>query len=303
MLIRSILASLIILTFAAVVFLPKANFKTSYQTEAKTEATIAAKIKELEIIPQKNNIYQEPLPLTAHSAVVVDAKTGTVLFAKDADLKHLPASTTKLMTALVALEKCTPDKITTVGQVEKEGSKMGLAEGDQVTVENLLYGMLIPSGNDAAIALANACASSYTDFIIKMNDKAAELGMTNTHFVNPVGFDNDFQYSTALDLARLAKVAVTNPLISRIVDTKSTVVTDVTGKKTYYLENVNKLLGTVEGLVGIKTGETNGALEILISKTTRNGNSIIAVVLGSMHRFDESQQLIEWAFQNYYWPE
>lgn len=302
MLIRSVFASLIILTFTAVLFLPKTDFQNSYLTEAKTEATTTAIVKPTEIIPAKTSMYQDPPEFTAHSAVITDAATGTVLFAKNADLKHLPASTTKLMTALVALEKCSPNKIITVGPQDTEGSKMGLTEGDQVSVENLLYGLLIPSGNDAANVLANSCADSYSDFIVQMNNKASDLGMVNTHFVNPIGFDNDFQYSTALDLARLAKVAVTNPLIAKIVDTKSTVITDITGKKTYYLENVNKLLGTVEGLVGIKTGETEGALEILISKTTRGGNSIIVVVLGSKHRFEESQQLIEWAFKNYYWP-
>jgi len=300
---RAIIASIIILTFTAVVFLPKTDFNTSYLTEAKTEATVAAIVQNPEILPKRISTYQDPQQLTAKSAIILDAKTGTQLFKKDPDLKHLPASTTKLMTALVALESCSPEQVITVGPVEKEGSQMGLSAGDKMTVENLLYGMLIPSGNDAGMVLATSCARSYDQFIARMNEKAVELGMTNSHFVNAVGFDNDFQYSTAMDLARLAKVAVANPLISKIVDTKSTVVTDVTGKKTYFLENVNKLLGNVEGIEGIKTGETEGALEILISKTTRNNNSIIVVVLGSKHRFDESKKLIEWAYKNYFWSE
>ena len=118
---------------------------------------------------------------------------------------------------------------------------------------------------------------------------------------NPAGYDNELQYTTASDLALLARVAVANPMIARIVKIKSTVVTDITGTRTYYLENVNKLLGVVPGVEGVKTGETDGALENLITKTTRNGNSILVSVLGSQDRFGDSKSLIEWAFQNYQW--
>jgi D-alanyl-D-alanine carboxypeptidase len=120
--------------------------------------------------------------------------------------------------------------------------------------------------------------------------------------VNPTGFDDNLQYSTAFDLAELARVATANPLIAKIVKTKSTVVTDTTGLRTYYLENVNKLLGIVDGINGVKTGHTDGALEIVITKVNRNGNGIIVSLLGSKDRFGESQTLIEWAFSNYVWP-
>ena len=125
--------------------------------------------------------------------------------------------------------------------------------------------------------------------------------MKDTHFSNPTGFDDDLQYSTAEDLAKLANVAISNPIISKIVKVKSTVVTDFTGNKTYYLENINELLGIIDGLEGIKTGQTEGSLENLITKTTRNGNSVIVVVLGSEDRFTETQNLIEWAFDIYSW--
>lgn len=124
-------------------FLPKTELQSTYLTEAKSEAITESNSKITEIIPQKKSDFQIPQEITARSAVIVDAKTGSVLFTKNPDLKHLPASTTKLMTALVALEKCDPDKIITVGKVEQEGSKMGLAEGDQVSVENLLYGIIV----------------------------------------------------------------------------------------------------------------------------------------------------------------
>jgi D-alanyl-D-alanine carboxypeptidase len=125
--------------------------------------------------------------------------------------------------------------------------------------------------------------------------------MINTHFTNPAGFDDSTQYSTAADLAKLAKVITANPLIAKIVTTKSTVVTDVSGNKTYFLENVNKLLGIIEGIEGVKTGQTEGSLEILITKTTRNNNSIITAVLGSQDRFGESKELINWSFENFTW--
>jgi len=251
--------------------------------------------------PIKNDNAQEPPLISAKSAIVIDAKTGVTLFEKDPNVRHLPASTTKLMTALVALEKCSPKDIIIVSALKGDGTQMGLTINDTVNVENLLYGLLVASGNDAAYALAYGCADSLGDFVSSMNERARELNMQNTHFENPAGFDNPLQYSTARDLALLAKVAASNPLIAKVVATKSIVLTDSTGNKTYYLENVNKLIGEVEGLEGIKTGQTEGSLEILITKTTRNGHTIIVSVLGSYDRFGETKNLIEWAFTNHQW--
>lgn len=255
----------------------------------------------LQPYPVKTTNYQSPTQLTAQAATVIDNDTGVILLQKEPDLRHLPASTTKLMTALVALENCLPQTVVKVGFVQEEGSKMDLHGGDVLTVESLLYGLLVNSGNDAAYTLANSCADSYQDFIAAMNKKAKDLGMTNTHFQNPAGFDDKYQYSTASDLTKLSRAAVANPLIAKIVKTKSIVVNNVTGTKTYYLENVNKLLGVVPGLEGVKTGKTDGSLENLVTYTKRNGHGIIAVVLGSQDRFGEAQNLIEWAFANHTW--
>jgi len=254
----------------------------------------------LEKYPVPATTYKDAPEITATSALVIDFRNDISLFEKNPNLKHFPASTTKLMTALTTLENCSPQTVVTVDQIEKEGTQMGLDVGDRITVEHLLDGLLIASGNDAAYALANSCSDSYQHFMQSMNQKAKDLGMTNTHIVNPAGFDDNFQYSTAWDLTKLAKVAVANPLIAQIVATKSTVVTDFGGNKTYYLENVNKLLG-IDGVEGIKTGQTEGSLENLITKTTRNGNSIIVVILGSRDRFGETEQLIDWVFNNYQW--
>lgn len=251
--------------------------------------------------PVKSQNYVDPPQLTARAATVIDNLTGLTLYEKNPNLQLLPASTTKLLTALVALEGCLPQTVVKVGFVEPEGTKMGLATGDTITVENLLHGLLIPSGNDAAFTLAYSCASSYQNFTSSMNKKAKELGMIGSHFINPAGFDDKFQYSTASDLTKLSRAAISNPLIAKIVKTKSTVVTDVTNTKTYYLENVNKLLGVVPGLEGVKTGQTEGSLENLVTYTNRGGQGVITVVLGSQDRFGESKFLIEWAYKNHTW--
>jgi len=297
--IRLITAVLILLVFAGGIVTLTKNSKI--KASEKKAADQALEIPRLYPYPVKNDNFLQPPPLSAQSVVVLDAKTGIVLFEKDPKVKHFPASTTKLMTALVALEKCSPQNHVEVGPIVKEGTQMGLEKGDVVTVESLLSGMLIASGNDAAYTLAFACSDSYLAFIDSMNRKAKELGMTSTNFENPAGFDSKDQYSTAQDLAKLAKVAVANPLISRIVSTKSAVLNNVTGTKTYYVENVNDLLGEVEGIEGIKTGQTSGSGEILISKTTRRGNTIIIALLSSNGRFEETKKLIEWAYANFRW--
>lgn len=245
--------------------------------------------------------FSSPPEISAKSAVVIDSETGASLFEKNARARLLPASTTKLATALVALEICRAQQQVTVSMISNEPTQMGLVIGDIVTVETLLYGLLISSGNDAAYALASACSESFAQFVMQMNERAKKLGMENTHFANPAGFDDIIQYSTAFDLAKLAKAAVTDPLIAKIVATKSIVLNDISGNRTYYLSNVNKLIGEVQGVEGIKTGRTDGAQENLISKTTRDGKTIVAVVMGSKDRFSDSKKLIEWTFINYRW--
>lgn len=299
MIARILVVFFIFLLGVAVLLLPRTNFMNL------TKNLKANVIKQSPIInpasPNKIKNYQ-PAPQTSTESIeIIDAQTGTILYEKNANLRLLPASTTKMMTALVALQNCSPQNVITVKSVQQDGTQMGLTVGDQVTVENLLYGLLLSSGNDAAYVLANSCAISYKDFIKSMNIKAEELKMTNTHFVNPAGFDDNLHYSTAADLAKLAKVVVADPLIAKIVSTKSAVVTDITTNKTYFLQNVNKLLGQVDGVEGVKTGQTDGSLEILVTKTTRNGNSIIISLMGSQDRFKDTQKLIDWVFINYNW--
>lgn len=294
---RVAVALVILTAIAAFIFLQNSkNVPAEVQKYIKKED-----IPKLYPYPIKVQNFTDAAPITSKAAVVLDAKTGVTLFEKNASVRQLPASTAKLMTALVALEKCTPDQIVTVQAYQPEPTQMGLTTGDTLTVQSLLYGLLINSGNDAASVLSYSCAPSTENFVLQMNQKALEIEMKNTHFTNPEGFDDPMQYSTAKDLAKLARVAVANPLISKIVATKSTVVTDASGTKTYYLENINKLLGEVVGVEGIKTGQTTLAQEILITKTTREGNTIIIVILGSLDRFTESKNLIEWTYANHQW--
>ncbi len=296
---RLVLAALIIgIFFTSFLLINKNNRLIPGKEEKKTAEE---DIPKLPVYPLKAEKFVEAPAVSAKSVVVLDARTGMILLEKDPAIKHFPASTTKLMTALVALERCSPQNHIKVGPIVKEGTQMGLTRGDVVTVETLLSGMLIASGNDAAYTLSFACSDSYLSFVDSMNKKAKELGMTSTNFENPAGFDGKNQYSTASDLAKLAKVAVSNPLISKIVATKNASLIDVTGTKTYFVENINELIGEVEGLEGIKTGQTSGSGEILLSKTTRRGNTVIISLLDSKERFEESKSLIEWAYANYKW--
>lgn len=291
----------ILLLASLLLFLANGNVFSIVNFKRQPINTSSEELPALYPFPKKAEKFEEAPKNSARSVVVIDAKTGITLYEKEPNVRHLPASTTKLLTALVALEKCSPKDIVVVGNVNSEGTQMGLASGDEVSVEILLNGMLISSGNDAAYALAQSCGNSYSDFVKNMNLKAREIGLNNSHFQNPAGFDDPQQYSTAKDLAKLAKVAVANPLIAKIVTTQSAVVSDRRANKSYYLQNVNKLLGQVEGLEGVKTGQTEGSLEILLTKTTRSNNTIIVSLLGSQDRFRESRRLIEWAFKNYVW--
>lgn len=297
---RYFLIVFIVILQICVIVLSKSSFASNLFTRQKHDR-LASIVLPSNSIPVPNEGFQQAPFVSAKSAIITDVATGHEMFEKNSNFRHLSASTTKLMTALAALEKCLPENIITVGPVNTNGTQMGLASGDQVTVETLLYGMLMASGNDAAYVLAASCADSYDGFINLMNDRARSLEMANTHFDNPAGFDSDYNFSTAADLAKLAKDAVASPLISKIVGTKTIVLTDVSGIKTYYVENINKLLGEVDGVEGVKTGHTEEAGEILLTKATRGGNSIIVVVLSSQDRFEDSKKLIEWAFANYHW--
>jgi len=239
--------------------------------------------------------------VSAKSIYIIDSGSMRVLYEKNPEERLFPASTTKIMTALVALEHYRTDQILKAGNTEVEGNVIELEPEEQMSVENLLYGLLVGSGNDAAFALSENYPGKTPGFVEAMNRKAQEINLKNTRFTNPVGFDEPGHFSTAKDLALLTAEAVKNPVFSRIVATSGLTLTDVSGTKTHYLKNTNELIGQVEGVVGVKTGWTENAGECLVSLAERKDARVISVVLGSTGRFEESKSLIDWTFQNFDW--
>lgn len=227
---------------------------------------------------------------------VVDLDSFTPIFERNAHSKFFPASTTKVVTALTAYDLYKPDDVVTVKNVKSEGHTMGLVEGERITVENLLYGMLVYSGNDAAYALAQV--KDYNQFIQLMNDKAKKLHMVNTHFSNPAGLDQDNHYSSPFDLALAAREFLRNKYLSKFVSIKEITVSDEDFKYFHKLTNINKLLGEVQGLGGLKTGFTENARENLISFFKHGDRNYIIVVLRSEDRFEDTKTVINWIKTN-----
>jgi len=233
--------------------------------------------------------------LSARKACVLDAVSGRVLLEKDADSSSLIASTTKIMTALVVCEQCNVlDRMRIPKEaVGIEGSSMYLQEGEVLTIQELLYGLMLRSGNDAAVALAIYCGGTVEGFAELMNDKARVLGLKNTHFVNPNGLDAPGHYSTARDLAVLAAYAMENPVFRQTVSTK----TIKAGER--YLTNHNKLLWRVEGADGVKTGYTKAAGRILVSSATREDRRIIAVTIDDGDDWNDHARFLSEGFSRY----
>lgn len=222
-------------------------------------------------------------------------ETGTVLYEKNADERLGIASTTKIMTALVVLEHCALDEPVEIlpEYTAVEGSSMYLRAGETYTVEELLYGLMLVSGNDAAVALACHTAGSVAAFADRMNDKARALGMTNSAFQNPNGLDADGHYSTARDMAKLACAAMDNETFRTIVSTRSAVVNGQT------LVNHNRLLGSYDGAVGVKTGYTKTTGRTLVSCAQRGTTQFVCVTLSDPDDWNDHTHLLDWAFENY----
>lgn len=241
------------------------------------------------------------IEVTAQSVVIQDLTSGVYMYKRNSTEKLSPASTTKVLSALVVLDAMQLDDIVTVGPIMHDGQVMGLIEGERITVENLLFGMLIQSGNDAGYALAEHFPGGLNAFIAAMNKKAGELHLLGSHFTNPVGFDDPDHYMTAEDLARLADVALSNKTIAKMVGIPQITVSDVTHIYFHKLSNVNQLLGKIPGVAGIKTGWTEEAGENLVTLMERDGRRVIIVVLKSKDRFADTIALINWTFGNIEW--
>ena len=230
--------------------------------------------------------------VTAEAVYLVDLPSFTPIFSRNENLKLFPASTTKIITALVAYDVYRPEQIITVKRTIDDGQVMGLIVGEKITVENILYGTLVHSGNDAAFVLADNYG--YDKFIKLMNEKAQSLGMKNSYFSNPNGLDSGAQHSTAFDLSLAARELLKNPYLSKIVSTKEISISDVDFKYFHQLTNVNKLLGEIQGLGGLKTGYTENAGENLVSFYKKNGHQFVIVILKSLDRFNDTRNIISW---------
>lgn len=244
-------------------------------------------------VPVSQNL--PPPAVSAKNIFIIDQTSQTVLLQKSADQSVFPASTTKMMTALVTLDNFSLDQTITVTQSYPIGQHVGFKPGETLTVEQLLYALLVQSGNDAAEILAENLPVGRQGFIDLMNTKAATLNLNHTHFVNPTGIDEFGHYSSAADLARLAGAALKNPEFARVVATENTIVA------THILTNVNQLLGKIPGVLGVKTGFTDGAGQSLVTLVNRDDHPVIMVVLGSLDRFGDSEKLINWIYTNFHW--
>ena len=236
--------------------------------------------------------------LTARSAVVLDAATGLVIYQRDMDTRRYPASTTKIMTLIVALEQGNLEDTVTVSRnaAGMEGSTLWLEPGDRVPLRELLCGMMMASGNDATIAVAEHIAGSVSAFAKLMNDKAREIGAKDTHFVNPNGLPNENHYTTAHDMALIAAYGYRLPEFEEIVSTREITFPWVKDD-THRLRNENQMLWLYEGGNGVKTGYTDAAGRCLVSGAKDDGLQLVAVVLDSVYMWNDSIALLDYGFE------
>ena len=246
---------------------------------------------------QALSLSRRPPLVTAAAALVVDLDSGQTLYSLRSEDRLPPASTVKIMTALVTLQRANLDDVVQVSAraAGLGGSRMGLTSGEKLTVRDLLYGLLLPSGNDAALALAEHVAGSEEAFVELMNSTAAGLGLAGTHFTSSHGMDNPGETVSAADLVALTRAALAYTAFSEIVATPAA---SVAGRK---LVNTNHLLSTFPGTDGVKTGTTDAAGECLVASRTRDGHPLLVVLLGSKDRYGEASALLSWADSGWQW--
>ncbi len=252
-------------------------------------------------INTSSDIITEPT-INSRAAIVYDRNSGTILFKKNENEKRKMASTTKIMTAIVVIENSNLDDIVTISSkaAGTGGSRLGLHTNDKISVRDLVYGLMLCSGNDAAVALAEHVGNNILDFADLMNKKCTELNLSSTHFVTPHGLDNEEHYTTAYELAIITNYALKNDTFRNFVSTKNYTITINNHPKN--LSNTNELLGSLDGVYGVKTGFTNGANRCLVTSIKRNNLDLICIVLGADTKKDrtkDSIELIEYAFNNF----
>lgn len=249
-----------------------------------------------------SNESTDELTINSRIGVIYDRKSGRVIWGKNNNKRVAMASTTKIMTCIIVLENASLNDEVTVSSraASTGGSRLGLKKGDKVTIHDLLYGLMLRSGNDAAVALAEHVGGDKEGFAKLMNSKSKELGLKDTHFVTPHGLDDPEHYTTAYELAKIADYALNNEMFAKIVNTKDYTISINGYSKA--ITNTNELLGYLQGVNGVKTGFTNNAGRCLVTSINRNNFEIITVVLGAdtkKIRTADSIKLIEYAYKNY----
>lgn len=231
------------------------------------------------------------IDITAESAIIIDDTSKVTLFEKNPLLRFSMASTTKIMTAIVALEYFKEDDIITINSMYEEGVVIGFPVGTKVRFKDMLFALLLPSANDAAYAIADNYPGGINGFVTRMNEKAAEINMNFTHYSDPAGLEDDGDYTTVTDLAKLASYALKNREFAAIVATKKKVISTVDTTNIYTLINLNKLLGE-NGVIGVKTGYTEGAGEVLVISKIEKEHMYIVIVMKSLDRFGDTTKLL-----------
>jgi serine-type D-Ala-D-Ala carboxypeptidase (penicillin-binding protein 5/6) len=256
------------------------------------------------VFPVATALAQEKPRITAEYGVLLDQETGTAIYEKNAHIKRPPASTTKIMTVLLALEKGDLNKVIKVSpKAAKTGeSSIHLRAGEAISLRSLVYGAMLRSGNDACVAISEAVGGTEANFVQMMNQKAREIGALNTNFVNTNGLPSKEHYSSCYDLALIAREALKNKKFREIVSTKEIVaMANIIPAGQRYMKNTNKLLWRYPWADGVKTGTTNEAGPCLVSSATRDERKFIGVVLHSDDRFYDSQVLFDYGFNNFFY--
>lgn len=281
------------------------SFNSNYSLNKNVEpADISTNITKngwkIDISPKPERINKDIYPSQSRATMAVDIDSAYALDSDNKD-KRLPiASLTKLMTAYITLKNSSMDQILTVPKYETRSgdSQAGLIPGEQISVKSALYGLLLNSGSDAAQTLATGISGSQAEFVSKMNQAVIFLNLRNTHFTNPVGWDENQNYSTTEDIATLSRILLNNKDFSKIVSTKTTSIYTLDGRE-IALTNTNLLLNS--NFLGVKTGYTFGAGECLVSKYVGNDHSLLTVLVGSNNRFLETKTYLDWINSQFLW--
>lgn len=265
---------------------------------------LSAVLLSMLIVWQTGNVYAvqaKPPSISAKAAAVIDVESGRILYSKQGDTPMLIASITKIMTAIVAIENGRlSDRVKVSEQAYgKEGSSLYLKLGEEMTLEHLLYGMMLRSGNDAATAIAEHVGGSIEGFVHLMNEKAEQIGMTNSHFANPHGLDAQGHQASAIDMAKLAAYALHNHTFREIVSTQVKTAPNPNETWDYRWRNKNKMLQLYDGADGVKTGYTKAAGRTLVSSATRNGQQLAVVTLDAPSDWSDHMRLLDYGFENY----